>query len=123
MNLPHGKSFGGLTVNGLETFLKTMDDAEAGEQIGVLVKGVKKSDIKRGMVMCKPKSIDPVSVVKCQVYMLTKDEGNESNKPITAHARPQFFTNTLNILTRCMLDKDGKKEVIMPTFGKSHTSR
>jgi len=110
----YGKSFGGLTVNGLETFLKTMDDAEAGEQIGVLVKGVKKSDVKRGMVMCKPKSIDPVSVVKCQVYMLTKDEGNESNKPITAHARPQFFTNTLNILTRCMLDKDGKKEVIMP---------
>jgi len=110
----YGKHYPGLQVNGLETFLKTMDDAEAGEQIGVLVKGVKRNDIKRGMVMCKPKSIEPVSLVKCQIYMLTKDEGNESDRPITAHARPQFFTNTLNILTRCMLDKDGKKDVVMP---------
>merc|ERR1712113_620824 len=66
----YGKKFEGMQVNGLETFLKTMDNAEAGEQIGALVKGVKKSDIKRGMVMAAPKTLNPVSVVKCQIYML-----------------------------------------------------
>merc|ERR1712226_1132942 len=85
----YGKSFKGLTINGLETFLKTMDNAEAGEQIGVLVKGVKRTDIKRGMIMAKPGSISPTSVVRCQIYMLTKDEGLEH-------------------------DQDGKQEVIMP---------
>jgi len=110
----YGKSFKGLTINGLETFLKTMDNAEAGEQIGVLVKGVKRNDIKRGMIMAKPGSINPVSVVKCQIYMLTKDEGNEHEKPLTANLRPQFYSNTMNIITRLELDKDGKQEVIMP---------
>jgi elongation factor Tu len=110
----YGKKWEGLTVNGLETFLKTMDNAEAGEQIGVLVKGVKRTDIKRGMVLAKPKSIKPASVVRCQIYMLTKDEGNESDKPLTHLMRPQFFSNTMNIITRLELDQDGKQEVIMP---------
>lgn len=110
----YGKSFKGLTINGLETFLKTMDNAEAGEQIGVLVKGVKRTDIKRGMIMAKPGSISPTSVVRCQIYMLTKDEGNEHEKPLTANLRPQFYSNTMNIITRLELDQDGKQEVIMP---------
>jgi elongation factor Tu len=110
----YGKKWEGLTVNGLETFLKTMDNAEAGEQIGVLVKGVKRTDIKRGMVLAKPKSIKPASVVRCHIYMLTKDEGNESDKPLTHLMRPQFFSNTMNIITRLELDQDGKQEVIMP---------
>jgi len=110
----YGKKWEGLTVNGLETFLKTMDNAEAGEQIGVLVKGVKRTDIKRGMVLAKPKSIKPASVVRCQIYMLTKDEGNEHEKPLTHLLRPQFYSNTMNIITRLELDQGGKAEVIMP---------
>ena len=91
-----------------------MDNAEAGEQIGVLVKGVKRTDIKRGMVLAKPKSIKPASVVRCQIYMLTKDEGNEHEKPLTHLLRPQFYSNTMNIITRLELDQGGKAEVIMP---------
>ena len=52
--------------------------------------------------------------VWCQIYMLTKDEGNESDKPLTHLMRPQFFSNTMNIITRLELDQDGKQDVIMP---------
>jgi len=106
----YDKNYPGLQISGMETFLKTMENVEAGDQVGLLLKGVVKEQIKRGMAAIKPGSIKPSCLVKAQIYMLTKDEGNASNKPLTQHSRPQMYCNTFNIITRCNIDN----KVIMP---------
>lgn len=96
-------------VSGMETFLKTMENVEAGDQVGLLIKGVKKEDIKRGMAAIKPGSVKPTQLIKAQIYMLTKEEGG-NGKPLTETARPQMYCNTFNVITRCSLGQ----QIIMP---------
>ena len=63
------------TCTGVEMFRKILDTGEAGDNVGILLRGIEKTDIKRGMVICKPGSITPHTEFKCEVYVLSKDEG------------------------------------------------
>ena len=78
------------TVTGVEMFRKTLDEGRAGDNVGLLLRGVKREDIERGQVICKPGSITPHTEFKAQVYVLTKDEGGR-HTPFFNNYRPQFF--------------------------------
>ena len=81
------------TVTGVEMFRKEMDQGEAGDNVGVLLRGTKKEDVERGMVLCKPKSITPHTKFEAEVYILTKDEGGR-HTPFFNNYRPQFYVRT-----------------------------
>ena len=83
-------------VTGLEMFRKTLDYAEAGDNIGALLRGVAKTDVERGQVLCKPGSIHPHTKFKGQVYVLTKDEGGR-HTPFFNNYRPQFYFRTTDV--------------------------
>ena len=78
------------TVTGVEMFRKTLDEGRAGDNVGLLLRGVKREDIERGQVICKPGSITPHTEFKAQVYVLTKDEGGR-HTPFFNNYRPQFY--------------------------------
>jgi len=84
------------TVTGVEMFQKTLDQGQAGDNIGVLLRGVKKTDIERGMVLAAPKSITPHTKFTAQVYALTKEEGGR-HKPFFTGYRPQFYFRTTDV--------------------------
>ena len=77
-------------VTGVEMFRKTLDEGRAGDNVGLLLRGVKREDIERGQVICKPGSITPHTEFKAQVYVLTKDEGGR-HTPFFNNYRPQFY--------------------------------
>ena len=83
-------------VTGLEMFRKTLDFAEAGDNIGALLRGVSRKDIERGQVLCKPDSIHPHTKFKGQVYVLKKEEGGR-HKPFFSNYRPQFYFRTTDV--------------------------
>ena len=83
-------------VTGLEMFRKTLDFAEAGDNIGALLRGVAKTDVERGQVLCKPGSIHPHTKFVGQVYVLTKDEGGR-HTPFFNNYRPQFYFRTTDV--------------------------
>ncbi len=83
-------------VTGIEMFRKLLDYAEAGDNIGVLLRGIQRTDIERGQVLCKPGSINPHTKFKGQVYVLTKDEGGR-HTPFFNNYRPQFFFRTTDV--------------------------
>ena len=83
-------------VTGIEMFRKLLDYAEAGDNIGALLRGVQRTDIKRGQVLCKPGSIHPHTRFHGQVYVLTKDEGGR-HTPFFNNYRPQFFFRTTDV--------------------------
>ena len=83
-------------VTGLEMFRKTLDYAEAGDNIGALLRGVSRKDIERGQVLCKPGSIHPHTKFKGQVYVLKKEEGGR-HKPFFTNYRPQFYFRTTDV--------------------------
>ena len=83
-------------VTGLEMFRKTLDYAEAGDNVGALLRGVAKTDIERGQVLCKPGSIHPHTKFTGQVYVLTKDEGGR-HTPFFNNYRPQFYFRTTDV--------------------------
>ena len=83
-------------VTGLEMFRKTLDYAEAGDNIGALLRGVARKDIERGQVLCKPDSIHPHTKFKGQVYVLKKEEGGR-HKPFFTNYRPQFYFRTTDV--------------------------
>ena len=83
-------------VTGLEMFRKTLDYAEAGDNVGALLRGVAKTDIERGQVLCKPGSIHPHTKFVGQVYVLTKDEGGR-HTPFFNNYRPQFYFRTTDV--------------------------
>ena len=83
-------------VTGIEMFRKLLDYAEAGDNIGVLLRGVQRTDIERGQVLCKPGSIKPHTKFKGQVYVLTKDEGGR-HTPFFNNYRPQFYFRTTDV--------------------------
>jgi len=84
------------TCTGVEMFRKLLDEGQAGDNIGALLRGTKKEEVERGQVLCKPGSITPHSEFEGQVYVLTKEEGGR-HKPFFANYRPQFFFRTTDI--------------------------
>ena len=84
------------TITGIEMFRKLLDYAEAGDNIGTLLRGIDKKDVERGQVLCKPGSIHPHTKFKGQVYVLTKDEGGR-HTPFFNNYRPQFYFRTTDV--------------------------
>ena len=89
-------------VTGIEMFRKLLDFAEAGDNIGALLRGVQRTDIKRGQVLCKPGSIHPHTKFHAQVYVLKKDEGGR-HTPFFNNYRPQFYFRTTDVTGVCNL--------------------
>jgi elongation factor Tu len=85
-----------VVVTGLEMFRKTLDYAEAGDNVGVLLRGVQRTEIERGQVLAKPGSIHPHTKFRGQVYVLTKDEGGR-HTPFFNNYRPQFYFRTTDV--------------------------
>lgn len=98
-------------VTGIEMFHKSLDRAEAGDNLGALVRGLKREDIRRGMVMCKPGSVKPHQKVKAQVYILSKEEGGR-HKPFVTNFMPVMFSLTWDMVCRVALPPG--KDMVMP---------
>src|SRR3546814_892642 len=84
------------TVTGVETFRKLLDQGQAGDNAGLLLRGTKRDDVERGQVLAKPGSITPNTDFEAEVYVLSKDEGGR-NKPFFKGYRPQFYFRTTDI--------------------------
>uniref|UniRef100_A0A8C9TY79 Elongation factor Tu n=1 Tax=Scleropages formosus TaxID=113540 RepID=A0A8C9TY79_SCLFO len=106
----HSRSFKSV-VTGIEMFHQSLERAEAGDNMGALVRGLKRDDVRRGMVMSKPGSIKPHQKVKAQVYVLSKEEGGR-HKPFMTNFMPVMFSLTWDMACRIILP--GDKEMIMP---------
>ncbi len=108
-------------VTGVEMFNKTLDQGQAGDNVGILLRGVEKNDIERGQVVCKPGSIKPHSKFKGQVYVLTKEEGGR-HTPFFAGYKPQFFFRTTDVTGQVLqLTGEGDKPVEMCMPGDNVT--
>jgi elongation factor Tu len=99
------------TVTGVEMFRKLLDFAEAGDNIGALLRGVAREEIERGQVLAKPKSITPHTKFKAEVYVLSKEEGGR-HTPFFTNYRPQFYFRTSDITGICNLPEG--VEMVMP---------
>lgn len=99
------------TVTGVEMFRKLLNRGEAGDNAGLLLRGVDKNDIKRGMVICAPGSVKPHKKFKCEVYVLSKDEGGR-HTPFFNGYRPQFYFRTTDVTGDCVLPSG--VEMVMP---------
>jgi len=99
------------TVTGVEMFKKEVSEGLAGFNVGLLLRGISKEDIQRGMVIAKPGSITPHKKFKAQVYILSKDEGGRHSPFFTGY-RPQFYFRTTDVTGVVTLDKD--REMVMP---------
>ncbi|MBN1416712.1 MAG: elongation factor Tu [Bacteroidales bacterium] len=98
-------------VTGVEMFRKILDEGEAGDNVGLLLRGVDKREIKRGMVLAKPGSITPHTKFQAEVYILKKEEGGR-HTPFHNHYRPQFYLRTLDITGEIQLPEG--TEMVMP---------
>ena len=98
-------------VTGVEMFKKTLDQAEAGDNIGALLRGVQRTDVERGQVLAKPGSIHPHTKFKAQVYVLTKDEGGRHTAFFNGY-RPQFYFRTTDVTG--VIELEAGTEMVMP---------
>jgi len=98
-------------VTGVEMFRKILDRGEAGDNVGLLLRGIEKSDIRRGMVICKPGSVKPHTEFKAEVYVLSKEEGGR-HTPFFNKYRPQFYLRTTDVTGEIMLPEG--VEMVMP---------
>ncbi|MFH1843421.1 MAG: elongation factor Tu [bacterium] len=96
---------------GVEMFRKILDQGQAGDNVGLLLRGMKKEDIERGMVICKPKSVHPHTKFECEVYVLTKEEGGRHTPFFTGY-RPQFYFRTTDVTGNADLPEG--VEMVMP---------
>jgi len=104
------------TITGLEMFQKTLDEGMAGDNIGILLRGVQKQQIQRGMVLAEPGTITPHTQFEAEVYILTKDEGGR-HTPFFAGYRPQFYVRTTDVtgtITQFTADDGSTAEMVMP---------
>ncbi|MCS7225995.1 MAG: elongation factor Tu [Gloeomargarita sp. SKYB31] len=104
------------TVTGLEMFQKTLDEGIAGDNVGMLLRGMQKTDVERGMVIAKPGSITPHTEFEAEVYVLTKEEGGR-HTPFFAGYKPQFYVRTTDVTgtIKAYTSDDGKNvEMVMP---------
>ena len=99
------------TVTGVEMFKKLLDEGQAGDNAGLLLRGIEKKDIRRGMVICAPKTITPHTDFKCEVYVLSKEEGGR-HTPFFNKYRPQFYFRTTDVTGECSLPEG--TEMVMP---------
>ncbi|WP_424689116.1 elongation factor Tu [Halarcobacter ebronensis] len=99
------------TVTGIEMFRKEMDYAEAGDNAGILLRGIKKEDVQRGQVLVKPGSITPHTKFRGEVYILSKEEGGR-HTPFFSGYRPQFYVRTTDVTGSCELPEG--TEMVMP---------
>jgi len=99
------------TCTGVEMFRKLLDEGQAGDNVGVLLRGTKREDVERGQVLCKPGSITPHTVFEAEVYVLSKDEGGR-HTPFFNGYRPQFYFRTTDITGACELPEG--TEMVMP---------
>jgi elongation factor Tu len=98
-------------VTGIEAFNKTLDNGQAGENVGVLLRGVEKDDLERGQVLCAPKSVLPHTKFEAEVYVLTKEEGGRHTPFFTGY-RPQFYFRTTDVTGSAQLPAG--TEMVMP---------
>ena len=99
------------TVTGVEMFRKILDRGEAGDNVGILLRGIEKADIKRGMVICKPGSVKPHGKFEAEVYILKKEEGGR-HTPFHNKYRPQFYIRTTDVTGEIFLPSG--TEMVMP---------
>jgi len=99
------------TVTGVEMFRKILDRGEAGDNVGLLLRGIEKTDIRRGMVICKPGSVTPHAHFKAEVYVLSKEEGGR-HTPFFNKYRPQFYLRTTDVTGEIKLPEG--VEMVMP---------
>ena len=99
------------TVTGVEMFKKLLDQGQAGDNAGLLLRGIEKKDIRRGMVICAPKTITPHTDFKAEVYVLSKEEGGR-HTPFFNKYRPQFYFRTTDVTGECSLPEG--TEMVMP---------
>ncbi len=98
-------------VTGIEMFRRLLDQGQAGDNAGILLRGINKDQIQRGMVLCKPGSIKPHKLFECEVYVLSKDEGGR-HTPFFKGYRPQFYFRTTDVTGSCELPSG--VEMVMP---------
>ena len=104
------------TVTGLEIFQKTLEESVAGDNVGVLLRGVQKNDVQRGIVLAKPSSITPHKNFEAQVYVLTKEEGGR-HTPFFSGYRPQFYVRTTDVTGQVVAftaDDGSKSDMVIP---------
>jgi len=111
MSVVGGKGVPKTSVTGLEMFRKSMESAQAGDNVGALLRGIKREDVSRGGVACKPGSIKAFTRFKAKIYVLTEDEGGRK-KPFVTSYRPQFFFRTADVTGSITLAED--KPMAMP---------
>jgi len=99
------------TITGVEMFRKILDRGEAGDNVGLLLRGIEKEQIRRGMVICKPGSVKPHAKFKAEVYVLSKEEGGR-HTPFFNKYRPQFYFRTTDVTGECKLPAG--VEMVMP---------
>ena len=99
------------TCTGVEMFKKLLDEGEAGDNAGLLLRGIEKNQVRRGMVLCKPGSITPHTEFKCEVYVLSKEEGGR-HTPFFNKYRPQFYFRTTDVTGEVTLNAG--TEMVMP---------
>jgi elongation factor Tu len=99
------------TVTGVEMFRKLLDQGQAGDNAGLLLRGTKRDDVERGQVLCKPGSISPHTDFEAEVYVLSKDEGGR-HTPFFKGYRPQFYFRTTDVTGACQLPEG--VEMVMP---------
>jgi elongation factor Tu len=98
-------------VTGVEMFRKTLDEGQAGDNVGILLRGVEKDQVERGQVLAKPGSIKPHTEFECEVYVLSKEEGGRHTPFFTGY-RPQFYVGTTDVTGEFTLPKG--VEMVMP---------
>ena len=98
-------------VTGVEMFRKLLDQGQAGDNIGVLLRGIEKNDVERGQVLCKPNSVTPHTKYEAEVYVLKKEEGGR-HTPFFTNYRPQFYMRTTDVTGTCELPEGTK--MVMP---------
>ncbi|XOV91869.1 MAG: elongation factor Tu [Bacteroidota bacterium] len=99
------------TITGVEMFRKILDRGEAGDNVGLLLRGIEKDDIRRGMIICKPGSVTPHAHFKAEVYVLSKEEGGR-HTPFFNKYRPQFYVRTTDVTGEIKLPEN--VEMVMP---------
>jgi len=99
------------TCTGVEMFRKLLDEGQAGDNVGILLRGTKREDVERGQVLAKPGSINPHTKFEAEVYILSKDEGGR-HTPFFKGYRPQFYFRTTDVTGECILPAD--VEMVMP---------
>ncbi|XP_012260730.1 elongation factor Tu, mitochondrial-like [Athalia rosae] len=105
----YGKSMKS-TVTGVEMFKQILEEAQAGDQLGALIRNIKREEIKRGMVLCKPGTVQPQDNIEAQVYILSKEEGGRS-KPLLKYMQLQMFSRTWDCAAQVSIPE---KDMVMP---------